>query len=187
MYENVPSHLMNTAMSSFYIPVSKTVWAMDRKTLRTIDAGIVDVRSVMPGEDGRTVLHLLAEFGYARCARALVCSGSVAVDARDGKRMTPLMRASAAGMGVTTVRMLIALGADVHAKDRAGRTALHFAAMSGSGAIGELLLHGASPSARDSFGNVPLHYARRSEDSLFACELLLDACRDAAEAARHAM
>jgi hypothetical protein len=43
---------------------------MDRKTLRTIDAGIIDASSVMPGEDGRTVLHLVAEFGYARCARA---------------------------------------------------------------------------------------------------------------------
>lgn len=160
---------------------------MDRKTLRTIDAGIIDASSVMPGEDGRTVLHLVAEFGYARCARALVRSGRVAVDARDGKHMTPLMRAAAAGMGISTVRALLALGADVHATDRAGRTALHFAAMTGSGAICELLLHGASPIAKDAFGNVPLHYARRSEDSLFACELLLDACRDAAEAARHAM
>jgi ankyrin repeat protein len=173
MYEDVPAQFMNTAMSSFYIPASKTVRAMDRKMVQAIDAGMVDVRSALPG-DGRTVLHLVAEFGYARCAFALVRRHRVPVDARDRKGRTPLMRAAAAGMGVTTVRMLLALGADVRAADRKGRTALHAAAATGSGAIGELILGGADPSARDSLGNAPLDYARRSDDAAFATELLLD-------------
>jgi len=67
---------------------------------------------------------------------------------------------------VEEVAALLASGAEVHARDKIGRTSLHFAAASYSvqaSAITQLLLaNGADVDARDNRGHTPLHYAASS-------------------------
>ena len=56
----------------------------------------------------------------------------------------------------------ISLGHDIDAADRAGRTALFYAAQDGDAAIvAELIKHGANVNARDAMLETPLHFAAR--------------------------
>lgn len=58
------------------------------------------------------------------------------------------------------MRALVAIGEDVNAADRDGRTALHHAAIVGDQEIAEVLLRsGARPNSVDRQGWTPLHYA----------------------------
>ncbi len=66
-----------------------------------------------------------------------------------------------------TERLLVYGEADVHASDRQGRTALHYAAYLGSEELALLLLRsGADPSATDRDGYLPLHLAYPSHPLL---------------------
>ena len=56
--------------------------------------------------------------------------------------------------GVLCIKHLISKGADVHARDKMGRTPLHTASQSGDWRAYKILLeHGADPSAKDNEGN----------------------------------
>ena len=56
-------------------------------------------------------------------------------------------------------------GADVHATDEFGRTALHWAALQGVRAdyLAALVDHGADPGSKDDFGDTPLDLAREKK------------------------
>ncbi len=80
-----------------------------------------------------------------------------------------LLHAAAAGFRTDMVEALLARGADVHARNRRGATALHYAADTNhddadaqAATIGVLLQAGADADARDKSGTAPLHRAVRT-------------------------
>ncbi|XP_049944744.1 uncharacterized protein LOC126426792 isoform X1 [Schistocerca serialis cubense] len=71
-----------------------------------------------------------------------------------------MLIAAAKEGSVSKVRTLLAMGADVEAKDENKRTALHWAAAMGHGEVAARLLEvGAGVNARDRWQNTPLHLA----------------------------
>jgi len=83
-------------------------------------------------------------------------ASGVDIDQRDHDGRTLLMHAALDGR-IEVVTFLVGKNANVNIVDRAGFTALHFAAQEQFSDIAELLLAaGAKIDARDSFGNTPL-------------------------------
>ncbi|KJE92355.1 hypothetical protein CAOG_009655 [Capsaspora owczarzaki ATCC 30864] len=84
------------------------------------------------------------------------------VNARDEQQRTPLMDAVMRGL-VPCVKLLLAAGADVHATNIVGRTAVHVCASWQDTKVGEimalLLQAGANPDAQDRSLSTPLHVA----------------------------
>ena len=83
------------------------------------------------------------------------------VNARDtaGRRSSPLHFAAGYGRR-EAVEHLLAVGANVHARDDGGLIPLHNACSFGHAEVVSLLLqHGADPNARDSWSYTPLHEA----------------------------
>jgi len=90
-------------------------------------------------EDGWTPLHLAAFFGNLEIARELLRRQAV-VDARSlNGNVTPLQSACA-GDHPLVASLLIAAGADVHAKQDSGHTALDSARRNGNAEIVEVLV-----------------------------------------------
>ena len=80
-------------------------------------------------------------------------------------------------VGEAAVRALIAIGADVNARDRSGATPLFLAAEIGRGATVErLLAAGAEPAARNNLGESPLYIAALKGRDV-ALRALLRHCR----------
>ena len=78
------------------------------------------------------------------------------------------------------VSLLLDRGADLMARDRLGRTPLHWAAWFNEPAVvGLLLARGADPNARDRGGATPLHGAAKRSRSPVVVGLLLDHGADA--------
>jgi len=80
-----------------------------------------------------------------------------------------LLHAAAAGFRAALVEILLARGADIHARNRRGATALHYAADTNRDApeaqaatVTQLLRAGAQPDACDKSGTAPLHRAVRT-------------------------
>jgi ankyrin repeat protein len=92
-------------------------------------------------------------------ARLLIQSGAdVTVASKLGR--TPLMVAAARKGGAAIVELLLSKGADVHAKNRIGETALTFAARAGDLDIVKLLIaKGAKPNMADVLGRGALFAA----------------------------
>lgn len=111
--------------------------------------------------DGFTPLGLAAFFGHADAAQLLLASGADPnLPAQNATKVAPLHSAVAGGK-FEIVRMLLANGADVHARQDLGLTALHGAAFEGTEEIIRLLLdHGADPDAKDAAGKTPADIAR---------------------------
>lgn len=114
--------------------------------------------------------------GRAAVARGLLAAGArIGGPDRSGK--TLLGQAAgydprdaapwrAPGDGGETVRVLLAAGVDVRAKDELGATALHYAAT--PGAVAALLAAGADKEARASGDSTPLIYGGLGEDAALA-------------------
>lgn len=79
------------------------------------------------------------------------------------QQRTPLMDLMRFHKPTMSVRLL-EHGADVHATDEFGRTALHWAALQGVRAdtLAAFVDHNADPGAKDDFGDTPLDLARNS-------------------------
>lgn len=89
---------------------------------------------------------------------------------------TLLMEAALAG-NTEAVNRLCTLGADVHAVDAEGNTALHHAAAEGGHTAAALLAAGADPFVRNENGETPLVYALEG-DTVFSLMPLLQAYRE---------
>lgn len=111
--------------------------------------------------EAETLLHGHAWHGDGRPIRRLVRQGHD-VNVRDDAGESPLHGACAWGQR-TTVRLLLALGADptITSTDGARMTPLHWAASHGNaGVVRALLRAGADRHARDAQGNTPAMRAR---------------------------
>ena len=88
---------------------------------------------------GHTALHVAAQGGHVECVRLLLSLGKVGIDPRTADQATPLMLALfMAARGVSTkspaahrhlqvAQLLLKAGADLHATDARGRSALDYA------------------------------------------------------------
>lgn len=141
---------------------------------------------------GNTPLHTAAWWGKDSTVRTLLRLGAP-VNARNARGDTPLCvalqcEAAYPGCGYTLarVRALLEGGADVHAANELGRTALHEACEGylqayhqGAELVRILLDAGANPNAQDADGNTALHLAARCGE-LDIARLLIDAGADPA-------
>ncbi|MBI2688414.1 MAG: ankyrin repeat domain-containing protein [Acidobacteria bacterium] len=101
-----------------------------------------------------TAILLLAAAAWAETPKP-----PQAVNTADSRGYTPLILAAYHG-DLENVKMLLAAGADVHARDKSGRTALMGAAFKGHVEIARLLLaRGARVDDADGIGATPLMFA----------------------------
>jgi ankyrin repeat protein len=76
--------------------------------------------------DGRTPLHWAAFYGYTSTVRTMLQQQDADANARDNQQRTPGHWAAFKGY-LPVVKLLVANGADVNARDEAGRTLLAMA------------------------------------------------------------
>jgi ankyrin repeat protein len=112
--------------------------------------------------DGFTALHLACFMGQAECARILVEAGADANARADNPtRVRPLHSATAARQHAIAA-LLLAHGAEVDARQQAGYTALHAAALHGDEPLVSLLLErGADPRLTADDGTDAAGFARK--------------------------
>lgn len=116
-----------------------------------------------------TALHLAAAGHRDRIARMLLSAGADPNAAANHRRGRPLHYASDGclvapewdpGTQVKTIRVLLDAGADIHAQDKNGATALHRAVRTRcAAAVACLLKAGADPTGRNKSGSTPFHLA----------------------------
>jgi ankyrin repeat protein len=121
------------------------------------------------GRDGVSLMHVAAQGGMDERVLALLTAKGLSVSETTASGKQPIHMAS-----VKAISVLARAGADVNAKDNAGRTPLHWAAADGKNEQAvELLRMSASVFSVDAKGRTPLHLAAlgRSEaviDTLLA-------------------
>ena len=116
---------------------------------------------------GRTPLHWAAHFGKAATAAALLAIPTVRVNAPDDAGDTPLHWAAMGGWDDNSVlKLLLAHGADVNARNKEGDTPLlaTFDGPHGSFAQSLLIAHGTDVTIHGKYGRTALHYALFSDD-----------------------
>jgi uncharacterized protein len=113
----------------------------------------------LSGEHSAAILAQAARSRKTDLVQFLVDSGADANSREPGQGLTPLVSAVNSG-SFENVRLLLRKGADADARDKSGRTALWYAAVSlNTGFITVLLEHGADVNARDNEGRTALMHA----------------------------
>ena len=108
------------------------------------------------------LIHDAARIGSGKEVAKIIQANPAMRDARTGLGSTPLHLA-ATNPDVTAVKVLLAAGADVNAKDMDGHTPLHMAAYTNRIEAAKVLLEaGADVNAESSGGRTPLAMARKS-------------------------
>lgn len=108
------------------------------------------------------LIHDAARIGSGADVARILKANPAMRDARTGLGSTPLHLA-ATNSDVTTVKVLLAAGADVNAKDMDGNTPLHMAAYTNRVESAKLLLEGgADVNIVSSGGRTPMAMARKS-------------------------
>ena len=130
-----------------------------RKTLRTlVEEEGVDVNAAC-SKDGRTALHIAAEYNQYNLTINGLAELGANLDARDESGLTALHYVAWAGRA-RLITALVELGADLEARNKAGGTPLHSAASKGQyESITTLVELGADLEVRDEHGRTALHYA----------------------------
>lgn len=144
------------ALDPFEVAV---VGAVDRlRALLDEEPGLVALHSF----DGGTLLHFAAFFGHEAAVRLLLERGAdVHARSRNAMCNLPLHAALAGPLSPSGVRALLEAGSPPDAKQQAGYTALHAAAMNGSGERVDLLLaFGADPAVAADDGRTAADFAR---------------------------
>lgn len=114
-------------------------------------------------DDGFTVLHLPAFFGPPDAVALLLRAGADPDAVADNPMRVRPLHSAVAGRQVEAARCLLACGADPHARQEGGWTALHAAAQHGDEELVELLLAcGADPRAAHDGGDTPATLAARA-------------------------
>lgn len=118
---------------------------------------------------GDTALHLAAAGYRAEIVRGLLAAGADPNAAGNHRRSTPLHYAADgfitgpewdAKRQVSTLRCLLDAGANLHAQDKNGATALHRAVRTRCAAAVQFLLEaGADPTRKNKPGSTPFHLA----------------------------
>lgn len=112
------------------------------------------------GQAGAEVhpLHYAAAQGDLETVKQLLSSGATDIDSRDVNGRTALMYAVSLRDGIELVNYLLALGANLHAMDNEGQTALHWAASHGRHRALQIIVdRGAAIDQLDSQGRSVLH------------------------------
>jgi hypothetical protein len=152
----------------------------DTQAVRELVGRGADVNAVHPDSAGKTPLQLSAIYGHAEIARILIAHGAEPDAKSDDNDRTALIlavrRAPMMGVGearaLQVVRILIANGADVNARDSSSATALMFASLDGYRTIvQELIAHGADVNARDAYGETALIMAQREGHTEIVADL----------------
>ena len=124
-------------------------------------------------EDGRRPLHAAAFSGNARCVGLLLPHVTKdGASAPSADNLTPLHYAALSG-AAPVVTLLLEAGANLHAVDEEGRSALSWAAGEGHASVVAALLGAkADPTTADANGMGALHHAAKA-GSLQSAQLLL--------------
>ncbi|KAF2660579.1 ankyrin [Lophiostoma macrostomum CBS 122681] len=127
---------------------------------------------------GFSVLHMIVTGMKSDRLESILDNDISDLDKPDKQNKTPLLWAAARG-DCKHVGTLLKYGASTTQKDRDGRTALSWAAWSGSSGcvtcVRLLLQHGADPNARDTrYHESPLHWALKGSHTVDIVTALLD-------------
>ena len=118
----------------------------------------------IPDQKGMTPFHFASIKGKVQ-NMALLLEAGADIELKDGGTGSTALIAAAHGRRADGIEFLIKAGANLHATDIRGRTALHQAVIVGVAEPVDILLDaGADPFATDKDDNIPFDYARGNSD-----------------------